>query len=227
LLRLDVFDIIAVDSERKDVYHFVKIIFRATVLGSKGSIGVINELLLQFAQYLEAQDYSQMLVSGYYSWNWLEATHVLTLMISIGSLFIIDFRMLGWVLPDVSATAIADRLHKPMIIGFSIMFITGILLLYAKPVENVQSLWFRIKMILLVLAFINAWVFNSRMRAADGTWDSARVANRSDHISLSLVRCCCYGPLYSLRLGRLSESKQHCTSLGFRLCRTTKRAVES
>ena len=100
------------DSERKDVYHFVKIIFRTTILGSKGSIGVINELLLQFAQYLEAQNYSQMLVSGYYSWNWLEATHVLTLMISIGSLFIIDFRMLGWVLPDVSATAIADRLHN-------------------------------------------------------------------------------------------------------------------
>jgi len=161
---------------RKDVYSSVKIIFRIFNLRSKGSIGVINELLLQVAQYLEAQEYSQMLVSGYYSWNWLEATHVLTLMISIGSLFIIDFRMLGWVLPDVSATAIADRLHKPMIIGFAIMFITGILLVYAKPVENVQSLWFRIKMILLVLAFINAWVFNSRMREADGTWDSARVA---------------------------------------------------
>lgn len=166
------------DYERKDVYSSIKMTVREFILRSKEHIGVINELLLQFAQYLEGQEYSQMLVSGYYSWNWLEATHVLTLMISIGSLFVIDFRMLGWVLPGVSATTIADRLHKPMIIGFAIMFITGILLVYAKPVENVQSLWFRIKMILLVLAFINAWVFNSRMRAADGTWDSARVAPR-------------------------------------------------
>lgn len=137
---------------------------------------MINELLLQFAQWLEATQYSQMLVSGYYSWNWLEATHVLTLMISIGSLFVIDFRMLGWVLPDVPATVIADRLHKPMIIGFVIMFTTGILLVYAKPVENVQSLWFRIKMVLLLLAFINAWIFNSRMRASESTWENPRVA---------------------------------------------------
>ena len=140
---------------------------------------MINELLLQLAHWLEAQQYSQMLVAGYYSWNWLEATHVLTLMISIGSLFIIDFRMLGWILPDVPATTIANRLHKPMIIGFVIMFITGLLLVYAKPVENVQSLWFRIKMVLLVLAFINAWIFNAKLKAADGSWDTDRVAPKN------------------------------------------------
>lgn len=133
-----------------------------------------------------------MLVSGYYSYSWLEATHVLTLMISIGSLFIIDFRMLGWVLPNVPASTIAARLHKPMIIGFAIMFITGILLVYAKPVETIQSLWFRIKMILLVLAFINAWIFNARLKAADGSWDNDIVApkNLRTGAIISLVLWC-------------------------------------
>lgn len=153
---------------------------------------MINELLLQFGQWLEAQAYSQMLLSGYYSYNWLEATHVLTLMVSLGSLFIIDFRMLGWILPNVPASVLADRLHKPMIIGFVIMFITGFLLVYAKPVETIQSLWFRIKMILLLLAFINAWIFNARMKAADGSWDMDRVAPRNLRISamLSLALWC-------------------------------------
>lgn len=137
---------------------------------------MINELLLEFAYWLEAQQASQMLVSGYYSWNWLEATHVLTLMVCIGSLFIIDLRMLGLALTDVPASKIAVCLHKPMIIGFSIMFITGALLVYAKPVENTQSLWFRIKMLLLVLAAINAWIFNSRLKAADGSWDTDKIA---------------------------------------------------
>ncbi|MBT6480642.1 MAG: hypothetical protein HOK53_01975 [Gammaproteobacteria bacterium] len=137
---------------------------------------MINELLLQFAHWMEAQEYSQMLVAGYYSYSWLEATHVLTLMVSIGSLFIIDFRMLGWVMPNVPATTIAARLHKPMIIGFVIMFITGALLVYAKPVETIQSLWFRMKMILLLLAFINAWVFNNRLKSAEGNWDNDPVA---------------------------------------------------
>jgi len=137
---------------------------------------VINELLLEFAYWLEAQQASQMLVSGYYSWNWIEATHVLTLMVCIGSLFIIDLRMLGLALTDVPASKIAVCLHKPMIIGFSIMFITGALLVYAKPVENTQSLWFRIKMLLLVLAAINAWIFNSRLKAADDNWDTDKIA---------------------------------------------------
>ena len=76
---------------------------------------MINELLLQFAQWMEAQEYSQMLVAGYYSYSWLEATHVLTLMVSIGSLFIIDLRMLGLIMPDVSASTIAARLHLSLI----------------------------------------------------------------------------------------------------------------
>jgi uncharacterized membrane protein len=153
---------------------------------------LINELLLQFGQWMEAQQYSQMLVAGYYSYNWVEAIHVLTLMVSIGSLFVIDFRMMGWLLPNVPATTIAHRLHKPMIIGFVIMFITGILLVYAKPVETIQSLWFRIKMILLLMAFINAWIFNARLKAADGTWDNDPVApkNLRTGAMISLVLWC-------------------------------------
>ncbi len=140
---------------------------------------MINEMLLQFAHWMEAQPYSQMLVAGYFSYNWVEATHVLTLMLSIGSLFVIDLRMIGLILTEVPASKLAERLHKPMMIGFVIMFITGALLVYAKPVETIQSLWFRIKMILLVLAFINAWVFNARMKAADGTWDMDPVAPKA------------------------------------------------
>jgi hypothetical protein len=153
---------------------------------------VINELLLQFGQWMEAQLYSQMLVAGYYSYNWVEATHVLSLMMCIGTLFIIDFRMLGLIMPNVPATKIAARLHKPMIIGFVIMFFTGALLVYAKPVETIQSLWFRIKMILLVLAFINAWIFNARMKAADGSWDMDPVAPKPLRVGaiISLVLWC-------------------------------------
>lgn len=137
---------------------------------------MINELLLDIAHWMEAHQYSQMLLSGYYSYNWLEATHVLTLMLCIGSLFIIDLRMLGWALADVPASKIAARLHKPMLIGFTLMFITGALLVYAKPVETIQSLWFRMKMILLVVAAINAWIFNKRLDESVHTWDTDRVA---------------------------------------------------
>ncbi|MEX0618711.1 MAG: DUF6644 family protein [Pseudohongiellaceae bacterium] len=137
---------------------------------------MINELLLNFAEWLGSQDYSQMLLSGYYSYNWVEATHVLALMVSLGMLFIIDLRMLGLILPEMPASALAARLNRPMWIGFTIMIVTGLLLFYAKPVESTQSLWFRFKMILLVAAAANAFFFHRHLKEAEGKWDNERKA---------------------------------------------------
>ena len=43
--------------------------------------------------------------------------------------------------------------------GFAIMVFTGVLLFYAIPVRTYQSVWFRAKVIMLVLAGINICVF--------------------------------------------------------------------
>jgi multisubunit Na+/H+ antiporter MnhF subunit len=91
-------------------------------------------------------------------------------MICIGMLAFIDLRMLGYAMPTVSASTIADRLNTPMMIGFAIMFSTGLLLYYAKPIYTNQSIWFRIKMILLVVAFFNAIRFHRHMKASVSTW---------------------------------------------------------
>ena len=93
-------------------------------------------------------------------------------MLSLGMLLFIDLRMLGLTMTRVSAVKIANRLNTPMLLGFAIMFITGLLLFYAKPVYTIQSIWFRVKMALLVLAFINAVVFHRRMMASGASWEN-------------------------------------------------------
>lgn len=102
---------------------------------------------------------------------WIETTHVLTLMIFLGMLFVIDLRMLGVAFKEVPAPTIAERLDKPMMIGFVIMVITGFILYYAIPVRTTQSVWFRLKVILLICAGINAWLFRKRMQEATPSWD--------------------------------------------------------
>ena len=77
----------------------------------------------------------------------------------------------GLGLPDVPASRIAERLNVPMLIGFAVMFITGILLFYAVPVRTSQSLWFRIKMVLLVACAVNAFLFHKRLNESVATWD--------------------------------------------------------
>lgn len=132
----------------------------------------MNEWLYNLAVWLDSLDSSTRLHESYYMYNWIESTHVLTLMVSLGMLFLIDLRMLGYALPDVPASRLAQRLNLPMLVGFSVMIITGLLLYYAVPVRNTQSLWFRIKLVIMFTASINAWLFHKRMRESVSTWDS-------------------------------------------------------
>ena len=157
----------------------------------------MNELLLKFAEAIGATWFSVALHESFYMYGWIESIHVITLMVSLGMLIVIDLRMLGLWLKDVPASKIAERLDRPMLIGFSIMVVTGVLLYVGIPIRTTQSLWFRIKVILLVAAFINAWLFRKHMQASVGTWDAAPVPPRRTRVAAALsltlwagVVCC-------------------------------------
>lgn len=113
---------------------------------------------------------------SYYMYNWIESTHVLTLMLSLGMLFLIDLRMLGLAFTQTPASEMARRLNMPMLLGFCVMILTGLLLFYAIPVRTTQSVWFRIKVVLLIAAAVNAWLFHRRMQRAPAGWDTAAKA---------------------------------------------------
>lgn len=138
----------------------------------------MNERIYHFAAWLDSHPWSTQLHESYYMYNWVESTHVLALMLSLGMLFLIDLRMLGLALTGIPAATVARRLKLPMLIGFGVMLVTGLLLFYAIPVRTAQSLWFRIKLALLLAAAVNAWLFHRRMRAAETQpgWDRAVTA---------------------------------------------------
>lgn len=146
----------------------------------------MNELLYNFAIWLDGFATSTMLHESYYMYNWIESTHVLTLMLCLGMLFLIDLRMLGLALPNVPANTLATRLNLPMLVGFGIMIITGLTLYYAVPVRNTQSLWFRIKMVLLVAAAVNAFLFHRNMLKAASGWETQNKAPRNLQIGATL-----------------------------------------
>lgn len=147
---------------------------------------MLNEWLLSLARWFDGQAWSTALHESLYMYAWIETTHVLTLMIFLGMLFVIDLRMLGLIFPEVPASKIAARLDTPMMLGFAIMIVTGVLLYYAIPVRTTQSIWFRIKVVLLVAAGINAFLFRARMQAADGSWDNDRRAPKRMRVGAGL-----------------------------------------
>lgn len=140
---------------------------------------MLNELLFDLATWLSEQPWSSGLQGSYYMYNWVETTHVLTLTVFLGMLLMIDLRMLGLSLTSVPASKVAERLDRPMMIGFAIMIITGFMLFYAAPIRTTQSVWFRIKVILLIAAGINAMLFRRKMQGAVHSWDTDPVPPRS------------------------------------------------
>lgn len=133
---------------------------------------------------------STALHESFYMFNWIESTHVLTLMVSLGALVVIDLRMLGLWLVDVPASRLAARLGPMMFVGFGVMVITGVTLFTAIPVRYTQNIWFRAKLVLMIVAALNAYLFHRHLNASASTWDSDRVPPRRTRmaaaISLSL-----------------------------------------
>src|SRR5690606_31800269 len=121
-----------------------------------------------------------------YLWNWLETTHVLTLMVSLGLLFIIDLRMLGLAFANVPASKVNRQLAVPMTIGFVIMFVTGFVLYYANAIHETQRIWFRFKLVLLGAAGVNMLLFHRAMKAAEGSCDNERLVPKPLRIGAAI-----------------------------------------
>ena len=150
---------------------------------------MFEKLVSEFANWMASTNWSVGLHESLYMWGWFESVHVLFLMISLGMLIVIDLRMLGWWMGDVSASKIASRLEWPMLIGFSVMVISGLVLFTSVPVRYSHSVWFRFKLILLFAAAINAFLFRRYMQNSVGTWDTDKIPPSRARFAAALSLC--------------------------------------
>lgn len=128
-------------------------------------------LLLRFAEWLDSHAWSTQLHESLWTWPLVESTHVLTLMLSVGMLAVVDLRLLGVAFKDTAVSQLTRRLLPWSVAGFAIMMITGLMLFYAKPVHTTHSVWFRAKVLLLIAAGVNAWLFHKRVSRDRAQWD--------------------------------------------------------
>ena len=122
-------------------------------------------------QWMAEQPASIALRESLFVWPLIESTHVLTLTLFVGSTAMMDLRLLGVSFGGVPASAFTARLLPWTRAGFALMAVTGVLLFYATPVRNYQNVFFRIKVILLVAAGLNVWLFHSRIHRRVAEWD--------------------------------------------------------
>ena len=150
---------------------------------------LFGEGLLNFFQRMGDSWWSTGLHESRYAYDLIESVHVWTLCLFFGLTVMFDLRLLGWVMREVPVSEVARRLLPWTIAGFVIMVISGAVLFSAIPLRSYQSVFFRAKMLMLVLAGLNVLIFHSGVYRRVEKWDLATVPPRSARFAgaLSLV----------------------------------------
>jgi hypothetical protein len=91
-------------------------------------------------------------------WEWVfpvvETLHVLGFTVLVGTVVILDLRLLGWRLQKQPISRVARDLSPWIWTGIIVQLITGPYLFSGDPFEYVQVTAFRVKMALLLVALI-------------------------------------------------------------------------
>ena len=128
--------------------------------------------LLPFCEWLASTTGSIALHESLYLYPLVETAHVLSLMLFVGSIWFVDMRLLGWVFREVPVSEVTSRLLPWAIAGFVVAAVTGALLFYAIPVRTYLSIFFRVKVVMVLVAGVNAGLFHRYVTSGEASWDS-------------------------------------------------------
>jgi len=119
----------------------------------------------------------------------IEGTHLLGIALSVGMLCWFDLRLMGLAMRDQPVSKVWRQVMPVAIVGFFLMFVTGLLLFWAEAMTAYRSVHFWIKLLLLVLAGVNALTFEATAHRNMAEWDTASILPRRARLAgaISLV----------------------------------------
>jgi hypothetical protein len=119
----------------------------------------------------------------------IETIHVLTLGVFLGFVILLDLRLLDVVLRRTPVSTIFRQLNPWLFGSFGVMLVTGISLFAGDPVLFYGTIFFKLKMLMLLAAALNVVVFSLTTGRTMMQWDGLPATPRGARItgSLSLV----------------------------------------
>lgn len=126
--------------------------------------------LLPFCEWLASTSGSIALHESLFMYPLVESVHVLTLCLFVGMTMVLDLRLTGLALKKVPVGEVVERTQPWMFLGFAVMVVSGVLLFYAIPVRSYQNIFFRLKVVFLVIAGVNALMFHTGIFKTVSTW---------------------------------------------------------
>jgi hypothetical protein len=106
-------------------------------------------------RWLEATTIATTIAENDVLFPWIESVHVLAITLVVGSIFIVDLRLIGWASLDRAAHDLTKEVLPLTWGAFTLAAITGLLLFAAKATNYGHNTLFLTKLVLLALAGLN------------------------------------------------------------------------
>ena len=106
----------------------------------------------------------------------IESVHVLGISLLVGTIALLDLRMLGLILKRIPVTKISRAVFPLTWSGFVVMFISGVLLFWAEAAKNYSNTAFRVKLIMLILVGLNPLIFHTTIYRRVHEWEVQAVS---------------------------------------------------
>ena len=131
--------------------------------------------ILSVCEWLESTAIGVLVRESLYGFPILAAIHILGLTVSVGTLVWFDLRLAGVSMPRCPVSSLYRRLMPWTLVGFGVMFLSGLLLFTGFATKAYGNVYFRIKLTAIVLAGVNALVYHRTTERRIAHWnDDAR-----------------------------------------------------
>ena len=132
--------------------------------------------LLSICQWLEKTPAAAAMRDSLWIFDITETVHTLGIILVAGTIMLVDLRLLGMGLRREPVSHVVSRIVPWTLSGFCLMFLTGGWLFSAEASKLYHSPAFRIKMMLLSLAGLNALIFHLTVYRRAAEWDDMAMA---------------------------------------------------
>ncbi len=136
-----------------------------------------------FFAWLHATSFATAIRENGLLFPWIESVHVLALTLVVGSISIVDLRLLGVASANRSVAKLMREVLPFTWGAFALALATGSSLFASHAVGYAANFQFRMTMLLLFLAGINMLVFHLVTGRGVGKWDEAGITPMAGKIA--------------------------------------------
>lgn len=109
----------------------------------------------------------------------IQSIHIVGIGVVVGSVFMMNLRVLGWAGRDQSLQETVDRFGPWMSASLCVLLLTGMLMVIGEPARELLAFSFWFKMFLVAVGTVFASAFMMAVRRNEPHWEESLVKRRT------------------------------------------------